>query len=305
MTSTIQIDQDKCSGCGLCVGVCPNRILQKNSQQTIEFIPQRLWSCFQCGHCMAICPKQAIQIAALSYDTDFYPMPFLSTEANPQFEQLIASRRAIRNFQDRPVEHALLEKIVETIRQAPPAFPPVKTEVTVINDRALLNSSLPLMIEVYASLLSAMKNPIARGFVKREVGREKYITLREHVVPLMEDRLPDLRSGKEDTIMRYAPALILFHADRNSENYIPDIYIALTYGFLAAHSLGLGASAMDLIPPAVEKSPQLRKLFQIPDQNEVVASMIVGYPQYKFQRGIRRSLRSETWIEPVAGEDHA
>jgi hypothetical protein len=34
----------------------------------------------------------------------------------------------------------------------------------------------------------------------------------------------------------------------------------------------------------------------IPDSNVVVASMILGYPKYRYQRGIKRELRSVTWI---------
>ena len=88
-----------------------------------------------------------------------------------------------------------------------------------------------------------------------DAGPDKFHVLQSHLIPLMIDRLPDLKAGREDTILRRAPALILFHANRKAENYAADIYIALTYGFLAAHSLGLGASAMDLIPPAVGKEP--------------------------------------------------
>jgi hypothetical protein len=112
----------------------------------------------------------------------------------------------------------------------------------------------------------------------------------------MKSRLPELKMGVEDTITRYAPAMIVFHANRNVENYEADIYIALTYGFLAAHALGLGGSAMDLIPPAIQNSPMLRKMLLIPDNNVVVASMILGYPKYRYQRGIKRELRSVTWI---------
>jgi hypothetical protein len=108
--------------------------------------------------------------------------------------------------------------------------------------------------------------------------------------------MPDLKSGREDTLLRHAPALILFHADREAENYAPDIYIALTYGILAAQSLGLGASAMDIIPPAVDKSKELRDLFQIPDSNVVVASMILGFPKHAFKLGSKRELKSITWL---------
>ena len=112
----------------------------------------------------------------------------------------------------------------------------------------------------------------------------------------MKIRLPDLKAGVEDTITRNAPAMIIFHADKEAENYREDIYIALTYGFLAAHSLGLGGSAMDLIPPPIERNKELRKMFSIPDNNEVVGSMIVGFPKYKYRRAIKRELKSVTWI---------
>jgi len=90
--------------------------------------------------------------------------------------------------------------------------------------------------------------------------------------------------------------MIVFHAHRDAENYEADVYIALAYGFLAAHALGLGATPIDLIPPAIQNSPELRKLFSIPDSNVVVACMILGYPKYRYQRGIKRELRSVAWI---------
>ncbi|PKO14381.1 MAG: hypothetical protein CVU39_15210 [Chloroflexi bacterium HGW-Chloroflexi-10] len=291
-----QVDQDKCKHCGSCVDVCPNRILQKNEYGQVFFRDDRLWMCFHCGHCMAICPQEAISVPGLSYERDFYPQPKMDGMENAQFTHLIDSRRAVRNFQDRAVPHEMLEKIVAAIQSAPPGFPPLKTELVVIEDPVLVKKSLPVMIALYEYLIKAMANPIARQVVRRSAGREKFIVLQKHVIPLLINRMPDLKSGKEDTILRHAPALILFHANRKSENYKPDIYIALTYGFLAAHSLGLGASAMDLIPPAVEKSKELRAMFHIPEENEVVASMIVGFPRYHFQRGIRRELKSVTWL---------
>lgn len=154
------------------------------------------------------------------------------------------------------------------------------------------------MIETYDFLVRAMERPLVRVFIKRRVGNEKYNVLVHHVVPLMKIRLPDLKAGTEDTITRNAPAMIVFHADRNEEHYREDIYIALTYGFLAAHALGLAGSAMDLIPPAIERNKELRKMFAIPDSNEVAATIIVGFPKYKYQRAIKRKFKSVAWIEP-------
>ncbi|MFZ6027991.1 MAG: nitroreductase family protein [Chloroflexota bacterium] len=212
------------------------------------------------------------------------------------FLEMIQTRRAIRAFKDKPVPKEILEKIVQAIAFAPPGFPPIKTEVVVVQDTAIIRQALPEMIGVYERLVKAVSHPVARWVVRRKVGGEKFATLTQHVVPMMEKRLPALKAGSEDTITRNAPAMILFHARREAENYEEDIHIALTYGFLAAHALGLGGSAMTLIPPAIENSPALRKLFSIPAENRVVGAMIVGYPRYHYRRGIRRSLKSITWI---------
>jgi len=53
---------------------------------------------------------------------------------------------------------------------------------------------------------------------------------------------------------------------------------------------------MDIIPPAVDKTDDLRKLFKIPETNQVISSIIIGHPKYKYQRGIRRSLKSVEWL---------
>jgi ferredoxin len=296
MEATWQINQDVCKRCGKCVDVCPNRILEKGQDGLIAFRQDRLWECFSCGHCMAICPNEAISIPGLDYEKDFSPAVPLLEDAYLNYENLISSRRAIRNFKQKPVPHDVLEKIVAAIQKAPPAFPPIKTELTVVEDPQKMREALPMMIELYERLVKMLKNPIASQFIKRSAGPEKYKVLQTHLKPLLEERMPDLKSGKEDTLTRHAPCMILFHANRNSENYRTDSSIAVAFGLLAAHSLGLGAAAMDIIPPAIEKSKKLRELFQIPDENEVVASMILGYPKHEFSHTINRELKSVHWV---------
>ncbi len=295
MEKTIHINHETCKVCGLCGEVCPNKIMKKDKTHKIFFRQDRMPLCMKCGQCMAVCPTESILIEGLSYSRDFFELPEDSFLEHSFFD-LIATRRAIRNFKDKPVPKELLEKVVQAISFAPPGFTPIKTEILVVQDTGIIRKALPYMIEVYDSLVKAMSNPVGRLFVKGKVGREKFKIIVNHVVPLLKSRLPELKTGVEDTITRYAPAMIIFHVNRSEEFNESDIYIALTYGFLAAHALGLGGSAMDIIPPAIEKSQQLRKLFSIPENNKVVASMILGYPKFSYQRGIKRELKSVKWI---------
>ena len=298
MAETITINVQTCKACGACGDVCPNKIIRK-VEEKMTLHEDRLFTCFKCGQCMAVCPTMSIKVEGLDYARDFFPLPAVDS-FETAFFNMISTRRAIRNFKDKPVPRELLEKVVTAISFAPPSFPPVKTEVTVVQDTAVMRQALPPMIELYGMLLKAMRNPIARIFIKKNAGEEKFRVMQNHLMPLLKVRMPQLKDGSEDTITRGAPAMVLFHADRNAENYHEDIYIAMTYAYLAAHSLGLGGTMIDLIPPAVERQKDLRQLFRIPEGNEVVACLILGYPKYKYQRGIRRQLKNVTWIQEAA-----
>ncbi len=262
MEHPIIINRETCNACGLCADICPNLIMKKDSCGGIFLRSDRLPLCIKCGQCMAICPSQSIVVDELEYSRDFFALPTGPVTEMP-FLEMIKARRAIRVFKEQSVPRELLEQVVQAITFAPPGFTPLKTEVVVVQDTFVIRQALPEMVRVYDGLIKAMGNPVARFFIRRKVGEAKFKTLVRHVAPLMKSRLPELKQGTEDTITRHAPAMIIFHAHRDAENYEGDIHIALTYGFLAAHALGLGGTAIDLIPPAIQNSSYLRRLFSI------------------------------------------
>ena len=57
---------------------------------------------------------------------------------------------------------------------------------------------------------------------------------------------------------------------------------------LAAHSLGLGATMIGIVPAAINKVPEVRSIFEIPKENEAIISIIVGHPIYKYRKAIKR-----------------
>ena len=291
----ITIDRSTCTKCALCAEVCPNRIPVKQGPDGTIAARDNAGLCMRCGQCMAICPTRSILVDGLSYERDFFDLPGNSPD-EAAFHDMIRTRRAVRNFKGGPVPKELLEKVVEAISFAPPSFPPLKYQIVVVQNAELIRKALPNMIRLYESLVKMMKNPVIRFFIKREVGSKRFRTMRSHLLPLLASRLPALKAGTEDTLTRNAPAMILFLADRDGEDIGPDIIIAAAFGMLAAHSMGLGGSIMDIIPPAIDRDPELRKMFSIPDDQEVAAALILGYPKYKYQRGIRRKIRSVHWL---------
>jgi nitroreductase len=244
---------------------------------------------------MAICPAKSISVDGLSYSQDFFDLPEMHNQSE-YFSNLISTRRAIRNFKEKTVEKELLNEIVKAISFAPPGFPPLKYDLVVVQNSTVIRQALPYMIQLYDFLVNAMNNPIKRIFIKKEIGELRFRTLKEHLIPLLKMSLPDLKNGTEDTLTRNAPAMILFLADTTGEDITEDIHIAATFGILSAHALGLGASIMDIIPPAINKKKELRKMFGLTENQEVITSIILGYPKYTFQRGIKRQVRNIRWI---------
>ncbi|MCF8224313.1 MAG: nitroreductase family protein [Bacteroidales bacterium] len=294
MKTRITIDQGLCNRCNTCLDICPNGIYLSDGEHVITR-HNMIDLCISCGQCMAVCPNMAIRVNELDYQKDFFELNGHEVDSEA-FQYLIQSRRSVRNFRDKPVPDDLLKQVAEAISYAPPSFPPITTEITIVNGKDKLSMVLPEMTKLYQNLLRAMKNPIARRIVRRQAGIEKFKVIKEHIVPIFKRSIDDLIAGSRDIIIHNAPAMILFHANQDAGNYRTDLHIALTFGLLKAHSIGLGATAIDLIPPAVQKSPSLRELFRIPPGNNIEASMIIGYPKYRYRRGIKRELASVTWI---------
>ena len=291
MKANVSIDSALCKNCRTCTEICPNVIFIAEDHTT-KVRPERISLCFACGQCMAACREKAISVEGLDYDRDFFELP----ESVNSFNALIQTRRSIRSFKDIPVPKEILEQVVDAITYAPLSFPPLKTEITVIQDKKLIEAALPLMVKFFDELLTVLKKPVIGYILKKRIGQEKYRQIKNHITPIFNLKLPFIKKGTEDAITRNAHAMILFHADSQSDNYENDIFIAVAYALLRAHSLGLGATAINLIPPAVERSSQLRQMFKIPEGNRVVASIIFGYPKHTYRRAIKRQLKSITWL---------
>jgi len=57
---SVEMDRDKCIGCGLCVKACPGDSLKMDSEKRPVPNNEVELTCAACGACMAICPEEAI-----------------------------------------------------------------------------------------------------------------------------------------------------------------------------------------------------------------------------------------------------
>ncbi len=284
------VNHETCKACAFCVKACPNSLLELTTEKKIVFRPEFSDLCVTCGHCMAVCPTASMHIEGLDYERDFYDVPKKSQPFD--FMDFVKNRRAIRNYKSKPLPDDVIDTILEGITMAPMGFPPHKTQVTVVTDKEVLQKAQKIMTKFYIDLGKMMKKSFIRFMMKRKVSEETFSTIKNHVVPSLSDRIDFYEENKIDAILRNAPVLFIFHASKTSENHSEDAMIALTYGVLTAHSLGIGTCPISLVISAVNRTPELKNLFKIPEENEVTASFVAGYAKYPYVRGIKRDLKA-------------
>jgi nitroreductase/Pyruvate/2-oxoacid:ferredoxin oxidoreductase delta subunit len=288
---THQIDQSTCKQCDLCITICPSGILSKNVTGETIFLQDKIGICIKCGHCMAICSKKSIHIEGISYDTNLPDLPGHSFNYG-EFRNFLMTRRSIRHFTEQPVPKEVLQQIVDVVSLAPYGVAPDNVEITAIADRKMIQQAIPEISKMYLQLGKMLKFSPFRWVMRIMMPKDELNTLLNFIFPHLQKGL--YVCSKEDDIARNAPAMILFHAPKGAEQRTMDAMIYSTYVFLAAHSLGLGATVIGLIGPGINRNKKLKESFRIPFGNEVIETVILGYPKINFKRAIVRPRKKTT-----------
>ncbi|NIS54209.1 MAG: 4Fe-4S dicluster domain-containing protein [Phycisphaerae bacterium] len=297
----IRINQDLCTDCGICGDVCPRHIpvTTENGDKKITTISlERIGLCMECGHCVALCPHRAIEVESLSKER-FAPVEALDIDED-QLLSLLKQRRSIRNYKDKPVPRQIINRMIDAAHSAPTGTGRSTTGVIVIDNPKTLATFSELIYELYEGLEKDLKNPIARNIIKRKIkrkaGEKNLRTLQDFVMPGMHWYIRWYRAGESDEVLRNCPALMLFHGPIKEPVSSENCLIAAFQAILMAQVMGIGTCFNDIIPPACNRVPEIRKLLGLPDDREVYASITIGYPKYKFKRIVPRKLAEVRYL---------
>lgn len=244
----IQIDPEKCVGCGLCKKDCPAgniRIEEKKAHVIVQ-------DCIICGHCAAVCPKAAVSM------TGFDELPEeIEKPVTLDAQTLIAAiktRRSIRQFTGRKVPPETIARIIEAGRLTPTGKNSQDVSFIVLNEG--MPNAEALAVRLFRQLLPLMK--LVSPMAKRTV---------------IDDRF----------FFKKAPAAIVV-VSRDKVNGA----LAATNMALMAEASGLGVLYSGFFAMAANHSRPLRKLLGLKRRDKAVMTLVLGYSGVKYYRTVQK-----------------
>jgi len=294
----INIDNNLCTSCGICGDICPRHILEiinLNDEEVITVSPERDHLCLKCGHCVSVCPSRAIQVDGLQSE-EFTPVKESDIHSD-QLLSLMAQRRSIRRYKNKPIPREIINQIIDAAHRSPTGVASISTGIIVIDNPKVLSAFSEHVYKMYEDLEKNLKNPIARFFIKRQIGKKLFRTLIDFVMPGMHWYINWYKQGRSNEILRDCPTLMLFHSPVFEPMGAENCLISAFHSIMMAQVLGIGTCFNDLIPPACNRIPEIRKLLDLSEDREVYASITMGYSKYQFKQIPPRRLAEYRYID--------
>jgi len=256
------IDEEKCTGDGICAAVCPGCLINAPEPGSYPTsVPDAEKRCIKCGHCLAACPHGALSLEFMDVN-DALPIREEWRLSPEQAAQFLRTRRSVRVYKEEPVPRQLLAGVIDIARYAPTGRNSQTVEWLVIQEARDVQRLAGLAIDWWRSI---------PGEQLEQAGMIAYA------------RLPEEWDRGFDHICRKAPHVVVAHGLRAAAPQT-SCTIALTYLELAAFANGLGACWAGLLQTAIMQHAPLRQALGLPEANEVYGAMLIGYPKYRYYR---------------------
>ncbi len=168
------------------------------------------------------------------------------------FNELLESRRSIRNYQDKPVSLETIKEMIKESTLAPSSGNGQPWKFIIVNNKEMMKRISD----------ESKKNILARINANPEDSALRYKGMLEN---------------ESFNVFYNAPSLVIVLGRSDLKNVLVDCASATTYFMMAAVSRGLGTCWVNL--GAVITDPELKNELGIPDNFTIVAPVIVGYPE--------------------------
>ncbi len=282
--STI-IDQAKCTGCGLCVKVCPNQTITMDNEKAVVSGDRSL----NCGHCAAICPADAIVVKgndhrSLTFNTFQIPNTWLP---HGKFDtanliSLMGSRRSCRNYKKSTVDRKILEDLVKIGTTAPSGTNSQGWCFTILPNRAGVES-LAGQIGLFFKRLNQKAEIAILRWLLKIIGKPQLDHYFKNYYESVREALDEWENSGNDQLFHGAAAVIIVSSKPDASCPLEDAMLATQNILLGAHSMGLGTCLIGFAVSAMEKDPAIKRLISIPEEEMVCSVIALGYPDEKYR----------------------
>jgi len=270
--TTILIDQDLCTRCGICSTVCIAGIIEPADERTLpKANASRADMCLGCGQCEAHCPSQALLLNDRPEEKVRLPAG-AGTIAPDDMGYYLRKRRSVRHYAKDPVPKEKILELLDIARYAASAGNGQPVEWIVVHDPGKVKKIAALTIE-WMRTLTGSNHPLS-GYIPVLLGAWE--------------------SGR-DVICRGAPHLLVATIPEGNTVAQTDAIIALTHFDLAAPAYGIGTCWAGFVAMAASLYEPLQKELGIPAGRRSAYAMMFGQPQYEIYGIPRRKPLVVAW----------
>jgi nitroreductase/Pyruvate/2-oxoacid:ferredoxin oxidoreductase delta subunit len=272
LMTLIIVDQDLCTGCGICTKVCTTRIIELAEESNLPQVQEaNVLRCIKCGHCEVFCPSQAL-ILDLRPDEKVALPDGVGDISTEDIGFYLKKRRSVRHFTKEPVPREKVLEILDIARYAASGTNGQPVQWLVVHDPERVRKIAGLTIEWMKTLVNT-SHPMS-GYV------------------------PSLISAWEngnDIICRDAPHLLFAHIPEENPIASVDAIIALTHFDITAPAFGVGTCWAGFVAAAATSYEPLQKELGFPAGRKSAYAILFGHPLYKIYGIPRRKPLEVMW----------
>lgn len=280
---------EKCTGCCLCVEVCPGFVFDMMNKKAA--VVRGEW-CIGCGHCGAVCPVAAVLHETTAVEEG--PQPGQESVASPEMLRLLLrERRSVRVYRNERIQKGVLQRILDAGRYAPTGRNSQNVHYIVLNSPEQIDRLREMTLRFYEKIFARLRRRIG-AFILRLVAGRRMVEYLQGSFPKAEHAKKLIERGK-DCLFYHAPAVMVVHAESWDTCSAFNCAVALYNCSLIAHTMGIGCCFNGYVVSAVNNNRKIKEWLGIPRDHQCFGTMTLGYPGVKYHRLIARDPAKVTW----------